>query len=305
MSVPEFPSASEATHEEGLLDGRSGVRLYWRRFAPSTTAARSLVAVVHGGGDHSGRYAGVTSALVRAGHEVALLDLRGHGRSGGSRWYVDAFSDYVEDLEALVAKLRADARGRPVFVVAHSMGALVTILWGLSPARGVSGVVLSQPFLAAGTAPPALKVLAGRLLGRIVPLFRVKTGFGASELTSDPEMQAWTDADPLYLRSTTARWIGEALRVTDIARRRAPEFAYPLLVLLGTADRVASYSAGRAFFEGAGSSYKELRTYEGFRHELFNESRRERPFADTVAWIDARARRAAARSASPGAEARS
>src|SRR5512140_2150989 len=106
MPVPSFPSEAEARHDEGFLNSADHLRLYWQRFAPP--APRATVAVIHGGGDHSGRYPALTAALVRAGFEVALVDLRGHGQSDGRRWYVDAFSDNLSDFTALVGKLRAE-----------------------------------------------------------------------------------------------------------------------------------------------------------------------------------------------------
>jgi alpha-beta hydrolase superfamily lysophospholipase len=285
MPVPAFPE--DAHFEEGFLDRHDRLRLYWRRYSPG--APRATVVVIHGGGDHSGRYPGVTAALVHAGYEVALFDLRGHGRSDGRRWHIESFSDYLEDVDAFMGKVRADATGRRIFVLAHSMGGLIAAQWGLEPGRDIAGFVISQPYLASASAVPALKVLAGRLAGAVFPSLPIKTGLRSSDLTSDPDMQAWTDSDPLYIRTTTARWVVETLGAQADVLGRASEFGYPLLVLLGTADPIAAASAGRAFFESARSVDKEVRQYEGYLHELFNESKRERPIRDAVSWIEARA----------------
>jgi len=285
MPVPAFPQ--DANAEEGFLDRHGRPRIYWSRYSP--LAPRATVVVIHGGGDHSGRYAGVTAALVHAGHEVALLDLRGHGRSDGRRWHIHSFSEYLEDVDAFMSKVRAEGRGRKIFVVAHSMGGLIAARWGLDPGRDIAGFVISQPYLANASAVPALKVFAGRLAGTVFPSLLIKTGLKSSDLTSDPEMQAWTDNDPLCIRTTTARWVAETLRAQADVLRRASEFCYPLLVLLGTGDLIASPPAGRAFFEAARSIDKEVRQYEGYLHEIFNELKREKPIQDAVSWIEARA----------------
>jgi alpha-beta hydrolase superfamily lysophospholipase len=287
MPVPTFPTASEAKHEEGFVHSKDGLRIYWQRYLPPAPP-RATVAVLHGGGDHSGRYPGITAALVRAGFEVVLPDFRGHGQSDGRRWHVDAFSDYLADLDAFLAKVREGATGRKLFVVGHSQGGLIAALWGLSPGRGVAGFVLSSPYLALALRPPALKVLASLLAGRVVPFLPVNVGLDLADLTSDEEMQRWTDRDPLYGRATTPRWFTESKRAQEVVRGRAAELAYPLLVLVGTADRIADPAAGRAFLAGASSKDKELKSYEGFRHEIFNEVGRERPIADTVSWIATR-----------------
>ncbi len=287
MPVPAFPSSAEAARQDGFLELKAGIRVYWQRYQPPSP--RATVMILPGGGDHSGRYPGLTSALVRAGFTCALLDFRGHGKSNGRRWHVDGFSDYLEDLGAFAAKVRAEAAGQKVFVVGHSQGGLVAALWGLAPGRGVDGFVLSSPYLELALKPPLAKVVAARLVGRLVPFLSVPTGLAMAALTSDPEMQVWTERDPLYGRRTTPRWFEESGRAQVETLRRAREFAYPLLVLTGTADTIAAPHAGRAFVQAASSADKEHRSYEGFRHELFNEIGRERPIADAVAWIASRA----------------
>ncbi len=287
MPVPTFPSASEAKREEGFLESWDRLRLYYQRYTPPSP--RAAVAVLHGGGDHSGRYAGLTAALVRAGFQVALVDFRGHGQSDGRRWYVDTFADYLRDVDAFVARVRAGAPSLPLLVVGHSQGAHIAALWGLSSGREVAGFVLSSPYLRLAMKPPPLKILGARIAGKIVPWLSVPTGIDYADLTSDPEMQAWTARDPLYGKATTPRWFEESARAQEEAIRGAAEFRYPLLVLLGDADRIADPAAGRAFFEAAGSRDKELKVYPAFRHELFNEVGREQAYADTVAWLATRA----------------
>ncbi len=286
MTVPTFPPAAEARREEGILRARDGLDLAWQRFRPE--APRATVAVLHGGGDHSGRYPGLTAALVRGGFEVALLDFRGHGRSGGTRWHVSRFDEYLADLDVFLEKVRGEAAGRRLFLVGHSQGGLIAALWGLDPARPVAGVVLSSPYLRLAFEPPRLKVALGRVVGRVWPSLPVPAGLDLAALTGDPEMQRWTAEDRLYGRKTTPRWFDESTRAQEEARRRAGEFTHPLLVLLGDNDPIADPAAGRAFHAAAASRDKRLLTYPGFRHEIFNEVGRDRPVADTVAWISAR-----------------
>jgi alpha-beta hydrolase superfamily lysophospholipase len=136
--------------------------------------------------------------------------------------------------------------------------------------------------------PPALKVFASLLVGKVVPFLSVDAGLDLADLTGDEELQRWTDRDPLYGRATTPRWFTESSRAQEVVRGRAADFAHPLLVLLGTGDHIADPASGRAFLAAASSKDKELKVYEEFRHEIFNEVGRERPIADTVAWIAAR-----------------
>ncbi len=289
MAVPSFPSEAEAKHEEGFLNSADHLRLYWQRFTPPS--ARASVAVLHGGGDHSGRYPGITSALVRAGFQVALLDFRGHGQSDGRRWYIDTFADYLSDLDAFVAKLSQDGvASDQLFVAGHSQGGLIAALWGLSRGRHVSGFVLTSPYFRMAIKPPLLKVLGAKAVGKVVPWLPVSTGIRMEELTSDPDHMRWTERDPLYGRSTTPRWFDESRRAQREVVRRAAEWEHPLLVLAGGADPIADTAAMRAFVESARAADKQFQVYGGFRHEILNEVEREKPLGDAVAWLSQRTR---------------
>ena len=287
MAVPVFPPPEKARRTSGTVRPEGGPDIHWERYTPPSPHATVLV--LHGAGDHAGRYAGVTSALVDAGHEVALLDFRGHGRSGGRRWFVERFEDYLADLDAFAARVRDEAGGRRIFVVAHSQGGLVAAHWALAGGRDVAGVVLSNPYFRLAIDPPKVKVWSALLVGKIVPFLPVDAGLDLATLTSDPEMQAWTDRDPLYLRKTTPRWFTESARAQEAIRGQAHRFDRPLLLLLGTGDRIADGIAAREFFGAAASPDKTLLEYRGFEHEIFNERERERPIAAAVRWIGERA----------------
>jgi alpha-beta hydrolase superfamily lysophospholipase len=287
--LPSFPSDAEARHEEGFLNSADHLRLFWQRFTPPR--ARATVAILHGGGDHGGRYPGITAALVKAGFQAALVDFRGHGQSDGRRWHVDGFSEYLHDVDAFVAKLSQDGIvGDQLFLLGHSMGGLIAALWTIAHPKLVSGLVLSSPYLRLAMKPPAAKVLAAKLVGRVVPWLPVSADIKVAKLTSDPELQRWTDRDPLYGRATTPRWFEESTRAQIQALRRADELSVPLLVLAGGADQIADVSAARAFVDAARTSDKRLVVYDGFRHEIFNEVRRREPIGEAVAWLVAHAR---------------
>ncbi len=282
--LPSYPPEDLARHEEGFLNSADHLRLFWQRYTPK--APRATVLVLHGLCDHSGRYPALSDALVRAGMQVALVDLRGHGQSDGRRFHVDTFQDNLADLDAFVAKLSQDGVARDrLFVVGHSHGALVAANWGLSRGRHVAGFVFSSPFFKLALPPPLLKLVAAKTVGRLLPFISVPTGFDMADLTTDEEMQRWTERDPLYGRKTTPGWFDAATGAQRELFRRAPEFRAPVLVLAAGDDRLADPAAARAFVDAAGSTDKRIVVYDGFRHEIFNEVRRSEPIGEAVAWL--------------------
>jgi alpha-beta hydrolase superfamily lysophospholipase len=287
MSVAPFPAASEATHDEGFLHSGDHTRLYWQRYRPASP--RATVAVLHGCGDHSGRYPALAGTLVRAGFSVALVDLRGHGQSDGRRWAIDSFADYLSDAEAFIQGQRVATPGQRLFVVGHGEGALIAARWALVRPGVVDGFVLASPLFGFGPDAPPRSRLKARLLGGALPRVRLPARVEVGALTSDPEQQAWIARDPLRGTTTTARWFTASVAAQREVQAAAPSFTTPLLLLAGGGDRVSDVSESRRFFDAAGAKDKKLVIYEGFRHELFNEVERERPLGDAVAWISARA----------------
>jgi alpha-beta hydrolase superfamily lysophospholipase len=277
--------------EEGFFSARDGLRLFWHTATAAAPAAH--VAVLHGYAEHLGRHAEITRALNDAGYTAHLLDFRGHGQSGGKRAHVDRFDDYLSDLALFLDRVKEQAGGKPVFVLGHSHGALIAARYLLDHPDAVRGVVLASPYFRLKMAVSPLKIMAGRLVGRLLPSLPMKNDLKAELLTRDVAIQNATKADPLYQQIATPRWFTESNAAQEMVLRRATEFVTPFLLLFGGADPIADPGAGREFFDHATSKDKQLKQYDGLLHELFHEPERDLVFKDVVGWLDERARGAA------------
>ena len=227
-----------------------------------------------------------------------LLDCRGHGQSGGKRAHVDRFDEYLSDLEIFLARVKEQAAGAPMFLLGHSHGALIAARYLLDKPEAVRGVIFSSPYFRRKLYVSPLKILAGKLVGRVLPSLPMSNALKPEQLTRDVEIQNATRADPLYQHIATPRWFNESNAAQETVMRRATEFVTPFLLLSGAADAIADPAAGREFFEHATSKDKQHKQYDGLLHELFHEPEREAVFRDVVGWLDERARGASARAAS-------
>jgi len=281
---------SSPTHGEGFFAARDNLRLFWQATTPD--APRAYLGVIHGYGEHSGRYAPLFSALAERGIATRGFDYRGHGQADGRRGHVDRFSEYLDDLSLFVERVRADAGNRQVFLLGHSLGGLILARWLLEPGTQAlaAGAIFASPYLELALAPSPLKVAAARLAGRLVPWLPLDNGIRSTHLTRDEAMQRAVDRDPLFQHTVTPRWFGESSAAQAQVRKGAGGIALPALVLVPEADPVALPAAGVGFYEALGSADKELRRYPDARHELFNElpDTRRRAMADVAAWIEAR-----------------
>lgn len=273
--------------DEGFFSARDNTRLYWQSLLPDE-APEAWVGIVHGYGDHSGRYAHVAEALVQQGIGTVGVDYRGHGKADGPRGYCADWYDYVDDLAVFWARLRGMAQGKPTFVLAHSHGALITVHWVLRRRpEGLRGVAMTAPYFQMAFEPPALKVAISRAVGLVLPWLRVPWGLTPQMMSRDPEWQKKCAEDPLAPNSATPRWFVQHLAAQEACRASAGQFDLPLLMLTGGADPIASTPAAKAFFDASPSTDKTYREFPGFLHEIFAEQGKEEVLADISRWISA------------------
>lgn len=269
----------------------SGVDLYRRTVAPPA-APWARLGILHGYGDHGGRYVHVMQRLAEAGVFCHALDLRGHGRASGRRGHVARWDEYLADLDAFLGlpEVReGEDAGVPLFLLGHSHGALVLAAAGIRGLPGVSGCILSAPYLAMKMQVRAAKRFAARVFDRTLPWLHIPSGLRDEWMSSDEEMLRDSRADPLIFRTATPRWYSGALAAQRQVMKDAPQFRLPLLVLAAEGDPVADPRAAHEFFERAGSEDKTYRLFLDHLHELLRESGRERIFEVMLEWMRDRA----------------
>lgn len=263
---------------------RDGLALStWHYSSPSP---RGRVVLVHGYADHAGRYSHVIDALTGAGFEVHAFDLRGHGRSEGVRGHVLRFQEYLDDLDGFLEELPRDPL--PRFLIGHSLGGLLSLRYVLDRPEAFKALAASSPYLHLAKDVHFLKEAVATAASHLAPTLLTKSPIEAKALSHDPAMvQAYID-DPLVFKTFNARWFFEARQAQEEVLMRAEEIRLPVLLLLGSADPIAEPERGREVFDRIGSADKTLKVYDGYLHEVFNETGRERVIWDLVEWLAVR-----------------
>ena len=272
--------------DEGFFSARDNTRLYWQSLMPDGEP-KDVVGLVHGYGDHSGRYKQVMQYLTEQGHAVLAFDYRGHGKADGKRGHCADWNEYLDDMEVFWARVRQLASGRPTFMLAHSHGALIATHFAARKPEGLKGLVMTAPFYRVATQPPAYKTIPAKLLHLIVPAMPVPTGLTPQMLSRDPAWQKETNEDPLYGRNATPRWYVTHLRAQEAIAGMGQQITVPVLMLTGSADPVVSTPAGKGFFDTIASADKTYKDYPGMLHEVMCETGKEEVWADISRWISA------------------
>ncbi len=254
------------------------------RLWPARDPAQSWASVllVHGLGEHSGRYDHVGDQLAAGGLDVHAFDLRGNGGSGGRRGHVDRWTQLHVDLEARLSAVRDAAGGRPVVLYGHSLGGLIVLGYLLTARPKPDLVVLTSPGLDS-TLPGWKKTLA-KALSRIVPTLEIPNGIDGTTLSRDPKVAERVAADPACGRTSTARFAAEGLAEVARVRRDCGGLRLPTLVLHGLDDGLVPAAASETL---AALPNVERRTYPGLRHELHNEPEGPAILDEVIAWLRA------------------
>lgn len=250
--------------------------------------ARGAVLLVHGLGEHSGRYEHVAAAFNARGLVVLAPDHIGHGESPGHRVFVRTFDDYLMGVRELRAVIAEQYPQLPCFILGHSMGGLITGGVLLEDQAQYQGALLSGPAFAAEAPPSAVVMWIGRLLAKWIP----KAGMislDASGVSRDPEVVADYMADPLVNHGKITAALGIAIfDAMDQVMRQAHNITLPLLIMHGEADAMAAPKGSEQFAEAVGSEDLTLKLLPGLYHEIFNEPEGPEIIAAYADWIEAR-----------------
>ncbi len=249
-------------------------------------AARAIVVISHGLGEHGGRYAGLASRLVDKGYAVYAIDHRGHGRSSGPRANIERFDYLVADLGAFVGRAKREHPDSSVVLLGHSMGGAVALACALKHQDVLRALVLSAPALAAGEALPAFKLWMVKLLSSLSP----NTGalkLPPTAVSRDPAVVRSYETDPLVFHGAVpARTLAELLQAMQRLQQTAHELRIPVLVQHGTADSLVPLAAVYPVYERLGAAQsRSLQVYEGLYHEVYNEPERDRVIGELEAWL--------------------
>ncbi len=272
---------------EGRFSASDGTELYERWWLPERVA-KATVLIVHGLGEHVGRYDRVAGELNAAGYAVFGYDHRGHGRSGGLRGYVDSFAKLVEDAATFLAHVRVRKPPQPIFILAHSMGGTVVTTWAVTRAPDVRGLVLSSPGLKVADGFSPLVIAVGRWVSKVFPKAPTQK-LSAQYVSRDPDVVRAYEKDPLvYHSGVRARTGTEILDTMDRLHERLEQVTLPFLVLHGSQDKLTDCQGSRDLHARAASTDKTIHIYDGLYHETLNEPERAQVLSDLISWLDAR-----------------
>jgi acylglycerol lipase len=270
-------------HIEFTRQSPDKLQFYFQGWEPETSP-RAVVCLVHGLGEHTGRYAHVAAALNEAGYAVLGFDLRGHGKSEGLRGHTPTYDALMDDINRLLDEAAQRYPGKSQFIYGHSLGGNLVLNYALRRKPPLAGVVSTSPAIRVAEPLPATQLTMAKVMNRLQPAMQMPNGLALDNLARDPEVIRAYKSDPLVHNKISVRLAVEMLQAGEWALAHAAEFPLPLLLVHGTADELTSAAATQEF-AGTVRGDCTLKLWDGFYHETHNEPEKAEVLAFMVAWI--------------------
>ncbi len=276
-------------HKEFNIVSKDGTYLAGRFWKPSGFP-RGSVCLVHGIGEHAGRYDDWARRFTQEGLMVYAIDLRGHGHSDGKRGHVNHLSEYFDDIGTMVRRCKRNWGDLPQFLYGHSMGGALVLSFLLKRRQDFSGAIITSPWLKLVEPPGPLLQKMALSLDKVFPGFTFSTGIKSTQLTQQASGQAESDSDKLMHSRISLRTFNQLNAVTADILERANGFNLPLFFAHGTEDTLTSFEVTEEYAERVGP----LATFfaaEGARHEIHREPVADELFLRIMSWMKPKLKR--------------
>ncbi len=245
---------------------------------------RAVICLVHGIGEHSGRYDAWSERFCRQNYMVYAIDLRGHGLSEGKRGCINHLSDYMDDIDCMVELVKHDWCDLPHYIYGHSMGGNLVLNYLLKKRQDFNGAIITSPWLKLCHPPSVALQNIALVLGRLFPGLTIKTGIKSSQLTSDIKMQDENDNDKLMHRRISLRLFSELNGAASEVLEKSSGFDIPILLAHGTEDVITRFDVTRDLARNIGQNAAFFPA-PGARHELHREPVAEELFISIFSWM--------------------
>ena len=274
-------------HTKGMFRSIDGTAIHYNCYQPVDGYKASII-VIHGLGEHSGRYADVIDYLVPKGFAVFTSDLRGHGKSEGKRGCIRSFDDYLNDLHRFRCYFSMSFEGKPLFLLGHSLGGTIAFLYSLEHAEGLNGIVLSSPAFGINLQVSGLKKMIAGFLNLTLPNTCFNNGIDPKALSKNTHVVNEYREDPLVHSRASVRLYSEFQAAIQRAKNNAVNITIPSYFMVAENDRIVSTEASRNVFENLTIDDKQMYICENCYHELLRESDNGQMLQKVKEWLLAR-----------------
>lgn len=271
-------------HEEMKWVSYDGLPLFAQRWEPDGEV-KGVINLVHGLGEHSGRYAHWADRFNNAGYALVSFDLRGHGRSGGQRGDTPSYNHFADDISIMLEKTEEIFPGIPAFIYGHSLGGMLVLYYLIQRQPVLKGAVVTSPGLRTMIDQQKIKIAAVKILGSLLPKVSIPNGLELEGLARDERVIEEYQNDSLVHDRVSLRMGKGMIETIEFIFENAAKINIPLLLMHGSGDRL-TYAAGSEEISALVKEDCTLKIWDCYYHELHNEPEKDDVFKFLIEWVN-------------------
>ncbi|MGF1692042.1 alpha/beta hydrolase [Photobacterium kagoshimensis] len=273
------------THYEAFFTNTMGKQVYTQSWHPDGNHPHAIVIIVHGLGEHSGRYQNLIQTLLPLNIAVYGFDHTGHGKSEGKRVFIGNFDEFINTLDSYVDHVKQTHPNSPLYLIGHSMGGLITSTYLIQHQNKIDGAILSAPAIQPPPQISPVLITLGKYIAAIAPTLPA-VALDIKGLSRDDKVIDSYQQDPLVHAGNVTAGLSRQIQLAmgDVAQD-GHRIKLPILVLQGTQDRLVNPQGAKFLVDTVSSKDKTLKQYDGLYHELFNEPEKAAVLKDVKQWI--------------------
>lgn len=261
-----------------------GLEIYAQSWQPVAGKPKAIINLVHGLGEHGGRFNEWAGFFVEEGYAMLAIDYRGHGKSGGKRGHTGEYQFFMRDIDLLLAKSEEIFPAIPRILYGHSLGGNLVINYAIQFNPAIQALIATSPWLKLASEPPWIKLILAKAIKGIFPALQNSTGLLSSQLSHDPEVAKVYSADPLVHGKISVNAFFAVMKAGLEAIRNAGRVKVPFLLIHGSEDLITSCKASQELAE-KGNDKLTFRLWNGGFHELHQEPFKHEVFRFIINWL--------------------
>jgi acylglycerol lipase len=253
-------------------------------FSP-TGEIKAVIILIHGMGEHFGRYKHVIDFFMSIGYAVVTIDYRGHGTSEGKRGHIPSYNQLMEDTDLLVKKAHELFNGLPLIMYGHSLGGNIAANYVLRRQPALKGLIVTAPYFKLAFNPPAWKAVLSKIMAKILPALTLPTELELAALSHDQSVVDGYKNDPLVHDKISSTFFIHVHAAATYPIEHARDLKIKTLAMHGLADRITSYQGTKEFAEN-NTQMIELKLWNGLYHEIHNEKEKQQVLDYVARWLE-------------------
>ncbi len=246
---------------------------------------KGVICIVHGLGEHSGRYTYAADILTKSGYSVIGFDLRGHGESWGRRGHIDRYDTLLRDIDLIIMKAKLLFPNKPLFLLGHSMGGNIVLNYILRQENTLKGAIVLSPWITLYKPPSKILIIAAHVLNVVCPFITVSNGINSKDLSQEKKDRNEYDKDNLNHDRISFRLFLNMYRSGKWILQNSKKLKTPLLLMHGTDDKVTSFDSSKKLASLCSNNCTFIPWY-GLYHELFKESNKKEVLNTIIKWLN-------------------